>query len=738
MKRLLIVANRLPVKVVVEKGQVTYQKSEGGLATGLDSLTLDLEKHWIGWPGFETDDPDTRQQISDTLERDNIHSIFLSEEDVELYYEGFSNNTVWPLFHYFIEYAEYNQQTWERYLQVNQRFYKAVMKVARPDDIIWIQDYHLMLLPAMLREDLPENEIGFFLHIPFPSYELFRTLPWRRELLEGLFGADLIGFHTFEYMRHFISSATRVTNYDTRLGEIYHKDRTVRVDAFPMGINYEKFHQATNDPKVIEQMDNLSQTIKGSKLILSVDRLDYSKGILQRLHAIDNLLNRYQDQIGHIQFLMLVVPSRDTVEHYANLKEEIDELVGKINGRYATLNWSPIHYYYRSFPMEELIALYKLADVCLVTSLRDGMNLVAKEYIASRECDGVLVLSEMTGAAIELQEAITVNPNNINEIADAVMQAIAMPKDEQQKRISKMQRRVQRQSVQRWANDFIDKLHNIHSRQIIESGRMVLDQLQDKLVASYSNAKKRLVMLDYDGTLVPFVSDPLKAFPDESLLKYLKDLSAQENTTVVLISGRKHETLNDWFKDVDVNIIAEHGIWLRTPDGWEEAEGQKTEWKPTVMQVFQEFVDVTPGAFIEEKAFGLAWHYRKCDPWIADLRAYQLLNSLVNFCTKNGLEILDGNKVIEVKNIGIDKGSAAKRWLEKAEWDFVMAIGDDRTDEDVFRELPAEAWGIKVGNLRTIAPYRMVDHHQVRSLLKRLISEGAEPIEAIKENTEVK
>ena len=721
-QRLLIVANRLPIKVTEENGRIDFTKSEGGLATGFDSLTTDLEKHWVGWPGTDITDSDIQRNITHKLEQENIHPLFLTAEDIELFYEGFSNNTLWPLFHYFTKYVEYNQRTWDSYVEVNKKFHEAVLKIARPNDIIWVQDYHLMLLPGMLRKDLPVTEIGYFLHIPFPSYELFRTLPWRKEILEGLLGADQIGFHTFEYTRHFISSAGRITNYEFRLGEFFLPGRTVKVSAFPMGINYDKFHNSDNDPGVKEQLDRLKENFADSKIVLSVDRLDYSKGILQRLHAFNHFLEKHPNMRGKVIFLMLVVPSRDNVEHYALLKEEMDELIGKINGRFATLHFTPLHYYYRAFPFEELAALYKVANVCLVTSLRDGMNLVSKEYVASREKDGVLILSEMAGAAIELKEAIIINPNNIPEITNALMQGLNMPADEQLLRLLKMQRNLKKYCVQYWANDFINKMHKRHTSQAIERQRIVSGDLEDQLVRNFAEAKNRLILLDYDGTLVPFVDDPNQAFPDELLLELLKDLSVQENTRIVLISGRKHETLEEWFKDLDIDLVAEHGMWVRDTNGWTEAEKFPLHWMKEVKEIFQDFVDNTPGTFIEEKDSGLAWHYRMTDSWIAEFRANQLIKSIVNFCTRNGLEIIDGNKVIEVKNIGINKGNSALKWFGE-EVDFIMALGDDLTDEDLFRVLPPNSWGIKVGNLQTCAPYRLAHYNQVRQLLHKLIIE---------------
>jgi trehalose 6-phosphate synthase/phosphatase len=719
MNRLLIVANRLPVRVKLTEAELQYEQSEGGLATGLDSLTIQHEKHWIGWPGIFTAQRETQHLISQELSKSQIHPVFLTQEDLELFYERFSNKTIWPLFHYFNEYVEYNEDTWGRYKAVNQLFCEKVVEIAQPGDIIWVQDYHLMLLPGLLREKLPNNEIGFFLHIPFPSYELFRTLPWRKEILNGLFGADLIGFHTYEYMRHFISAANRIAGFDSRLGEIHIDGRTVHVDSFPMGINYEKFHEAIQMPKVKEHNRNFRRRFAGMKTVLSVDRLDYSKGIIQRLKAFDALLTRHPEHREKIQFLMLVVPSRASVDQYQSLKEEVDELVGNINGKHATMNWIPVHYYYRSLPFEELAALYSTADIGLVTPLRDGMNLVAKEYVASKtDGKGVLILSEMAGAAIELREALIINPNSLTDIIEALNKAIIMPEEEQTRRLVAMQRRISRQSVQRWANDFITQLHSIREKQVEMDGRKINGKETAEMSEKYHNARQKLLLLDYDGTLVPFAKTPELASPDAELIELLTKLCSDDSAKVVLISGRDHQNLEEWFGAIPgLEIIAEHGIWIRNEGEWKQVKKLKADWKPEIMEVLQEFVDKTPGAFVEEKDYSLAWHYRKCDPWIADMRAYQLLNTLVYTCSKKNLEILDGNKVLEIKVSGVDKGTTSKMWLNREKWDFIMAIGDDRTDEDIFTVLPEEAYSIKVGTLPSIARYRIKSFVETRKLL---------------------
>ncbi|RZL02381.1 MAG: bifunctional alpha,alpha-trehalose-phosphate synthase (UDP-forming)/trehalose-phosphatase, partial [Hymenobacter sp.] len=395
MPRTLIVSNRLPTKVLRNDDGLTFQPSEGGLATGLGSIYKQGDNLWIGWPGLFVQDTPEEEYICNELRDDNMAPVFLTEAEIRDFYEGFSNSTLWPTFHYFSEFATYDQAHWDAYVQVNEKFCNAVLAHAGPEDTIWIHDYQLLLLPEMLRKARPEASIGFFLHIPFPSQELIRVLPWRTELLNGMLGADLIGFHTFGYLRHFLSAVSHLLGLPAQNGQIETANRTVRVDAFPMGIDYERYAQAAASPEAKAHVAVYEEALRDTRVILSIDRLDYTKGIAQRLRAFDLLLQRYPEWRGQVSLIMLVVPSRDQVAQYASLKEEIDELVGRFNAQYRTIGWNPILYFYRSLPLEELAALYSLAEVALVTPMRDGMNLVAKEYVASKvDKRGVLILSE--------------------------------------------------------------------------------------------------------------------------------------------------------------------------------------------------------------------------------------------------------------------------------------------------------------------------------------------------------
>lgn len=364
-----------------------------------------------------------REQLKSALISEfKAYPVFLSEMAMEKFYHGFCNKTIWPLFHYFPSYAVYDVDYWTNYKQVNEEFCKEILKILKPGDVVWVHDYHLMLLPKMLRDKAPDTAIGFFLHIPFPSYEVFRLLPsrWRKAILEGMLGADLIGFHTHDYTQYFARCVTRITGYEHNMNRINMGDHIAKADTFPMGIDFDKFHNAADSPEVVDKIDEIRSILPGCKIVLSIDRLDYTKGIVNRLRGYEAFLERSQDWHGKVTLIAVVVPSRVKVEHYQQMKKQIDELVGKINGRFGSVNWTPILYSYRYIPFEELIALYKTSDIALVTPLRDGMNLIAKEYIAAKtDGRGVLILSEMAGASKAMGEDVIINPSNIEEIADA-------------------------------------------------------------------------------------------------------------------------------------------------------------------------------------------------------------------------------------------------------------------------------------------------------------------------------
>lgn len=722
MSKTIIISNRLPVKIVGNKGEYQLEPSEGGLATGLGSIYKQGDNVWIGWPGLDIAENE-QAEITNKLRNLSLVPVYLSHEEIKEYYEGFSNEVLWPVFHYYAStYASYKQSNWKYYQQVNQKFRDAVLSIIEPGDIIWIHDYQLLLLPGLIRSVQPDISIGFFLHIPFPSYEMFRLIPWRVELLDGMLGADLLGFHTFDDARHFISAATRLLPVNSSSNIINTGDRSIVVESFPMGIDSNKYASLTMEPEVLEQVKLLKYNFKGVQVILSVDRLDYSKGILQRLQAFEMLLKTHPEYIDKVSLYMIVVPSRDTVPQYKELRDQIDKRVGNINAIYRTMNWNPIHYYYRSFPIETLSALYHLTDVCLVTPMRDGMNLVSKEYVASRtKNDGVLILSEMAGASKELIEAIIVNPNNTVEVCAAIVTALTMDSDEKKRRMVQMRSIVSKFNVNHWVKLFMARLAEAKDMQLSMRTKHVSYKTEQSIKNEYADASKRLIFLDYDGTLVNFKPTAQEAVPDKDLYDLLDKLTSDPSNHVVIISGRKHDNLNDWFCDNNTDLVAEHGAWTKlNGQKWHRIHGLTDQWKSDVMQVLESYVDRTPGSFIEEKTYSLVWHFRKVEDGLGELRSNELMSNLKYLVLDKGLQILPGDKVIEVKNMEINKGRAALTLLDNGNYDFVMALGDDHTDEDIFKALPPEAVTIKIGSNNSAAKYYLRNPFEVRRLLRSL------------------
>ncbi len=732
MAKTIIISNRLPVQLQIDNGSINAIPSVGGLATGMKSVHSEGQSLWIGWSGLTEEEipPELEGKIDAALAKHGSSKVKLTTEEVDGFYYGFSNRTIWPLFHYFLEYAEFELASWNTYKEVNQKFADAILKEAGEDDVIWVHDYQLMLVPQMVREKRPNISIGFFLHIPFPSYEIFRTLPWREEVLMGLLGSDLIGFHTYDYERHFLSSVRRILGLEVSFNDIYSDDRVVKVDSFPMGIDYAKFSEAAKQHKSLSKKDQSElqrrlnkhkEASPDAKFLLSIDRLDYSKGIAKRLNAYEYFFKKYPQYKEKVRLIILAVPSRSNVPQYKLLKREIDELVGRINGELATVSWTPIWYFYRSMPFDNLIDLYTSCDIAWLTPIRDGMNLVAKEYIATRtDKTGVLILSEMAGSANEMNESLLINPNNFEQIADAIHRAIQMPVEEQKERNTVLQKRLERYNVEKWANDFMRSLTIQSDKDPTYVTRRLSVDLTNTIMTQYRNAEKRLLFLDYDGTLAGFHNDPQKAAPDTALYELIDNLAALENTDVYLISGRDKETFERWFLKKKYNMIAEHGVWLSEKGSdFTMLENVKKDWMEKILPVLESFVDRTPGSFIEEKNYSLAWHYRNTDPDFGQKRASELNTVLRSLIANDDLSVLNGNKVMEIKSSNVNKGRAAMRIFTQETYDFVFAIGDDWTDEFMFQELPETAVTVKVGRQKTQAKYYLDSIKNVRDFLKR-------------------
>jgi trehalose 6-phosphate synthase/phosphatase len=732
MSRLIIISNRLPFSIDRDGEHLTLRQSSGGLVSAIKSYfekdevhTLNYtQKIWVGSMDTSEEEWEEAQKENSVNEDFEIVPLFPPKESYEDYYNGFSNSTLWPLFHYFPSLVENKKEYFEAYRSINQLFADKILDIVDPGDVIWVQDYQLMLLPQMLREKLPSAAIGFFLHIPFPSYEIFRLMPtsWKKPLLEGMLGADLVGFHTHEYVQHFIHSAKMILKVETQFNNIQYRDRLIKTDLFPIGIDYEKFREACIDDTVVEIGTSLEEKFFNQKLIFSVDRLDYTKGLNYRLDGYEEFLNQFPKWREKVVFILNVIPSRDAIQTYSERKRSIEEKVSTINGKFSTLHWQPLIYRYNHLTFEELCALYQVADVAVITPLRDGMNLVAKEYVASCIDKGVLILSELTGAANELNEALLVNPTDVDEVASAIDTALNMPLIEQRSRLSYMQRRLKNYDVFKWMEEFLNCLIETKKEQESVKVNLLKETTIAKIQEDFNNASKRCILLDYDGTLAPYQKVPSLALPSDDLLQLLKELSTDPANELIIISGRDAQTLDNWLGHLPLTLVAEHGAYVKYKnEEWREYITVPNEWKDQIRPLMQLFVDRCAGSFIEEKNSTLAWHYRNTQQELGFSRSRELRNSLLQLITNTPLQVIDGNKVLEVRMIGVDKGATAMNLINYLNPDFILCIGDDTTDEDMFRSLRERGYTIKIGRGNTAAQYTIMSQREVYPFLSRFL-----------------
>jgi trehalose 6-phosphate synthase/phosphatase len=720
-----MVSNRLPVRIEADGSS---SRTEGGMASALEGADLEMEHLWVGWPGGAVEDFEDVERVTEDLRRIGVAPVFLTRDEVDGFYEGYSTSTLWPLMHYMIERARFSRDWWEAYRRVNRKFAEAILKVAVDGDQVWVHDYHLFLLPEMLRGGGKQLKVGFFLHTPFCSSEIFRVLPDRAQLLKGVLGADLIGFHTYNYLRHFRSALLQVLGWESEMEGMWHDGREVRMGVYPIGHNHSGFEREMQDPDFTDLLVRHLGDLAGKRMILNVERLDYTKGVPQKLAAMRRFLETNPDKRDDVLFVLIAVPSRQGVREYDELTEEVQREVGAINGEFGKVGHAPIQFLHRGFPMCDLAAFYALAEVCMVTPLRDGMNLVAKEFLDCQrpefsERPGVLILSEFAGAAHELSHALQVNPHDVDQVADAINRALEMPDGERRQRIEVMQTRLRKQHSGVWARRFLRDLDKVPRREErVEI--MELSPLASQLADLTEKHGALGLFLDYDGTLRPFVDVPDQAVPDPELPGLLRDLAACRGVSVAVISGRAPEFLEKHLGGLGVTLVGEHGYrWLDGGTGeWELFNPHvNTEWKPAIREHLEQASLLTPGTHVEEKQSALVWHYRKADPEFGLWRARGLLEELTSMAANLPVTVHHGQKIVEVCSLQVSKGLAVEYLLRVRDCRIALVAGDDQTDETMISLAPENVgfFSVKVGTGPTRAAFR-TDIPGLRSFLEEL------------------
>ncbi|CDF33503.1 unnamed protein product [Chondrus crispus] len=699
--RLIVVSNRLPVTVRKdESGEWNFRVSSGGLVSALAGVKNKIPFVWVGWTGVEVATSEQDEMSRRFQEEMNCYPVYLSAADANLYYNGFCNEVLWPLFHYVPlpivssdGERKFDFKYWDAYSKANHRFAEAVMQVYEPGDLVWVQDYHLMLLPSLLRKRIRDVTIGFFLHTPFPSSEVYRILPVRSKVLQGVLAADLIGFHTYDYARHFLSVCTRILGLDASPKGVTYKDHFANVGIFPIGIDPNAWIKALRSPSVKERILELEEKFRGKKVLLGVDRLDYIKGVPHKLMAFRNLLSNHPEWKERVVLVQIGVPSRTEVDEYKKLISQTNELVGRINAQYGSVEYAPIVFINQSVNFDDLCALYTVADVAVVTSIRDGMNLVSYEYVVcQQERHGVLVLSEFAGSAQSLSSAIRVNPWNTEELANAMHEALTVPERERALKHWKLYHYVTKHTAAFWARSFVSELQQIErlmKMQDVHKPKQSLLRVSVDIIPDMRSRTKRLFLLEYEGTLCAPVSLADLGFPTLSMRRFLLRLSSDPGNFVYILSGRSKDTLDSWLGDLGVGLVSEHGCDYRHPHSttWESLiTVSDTSWRLSVIPILQYFTERTPGAHLEAKDNIVTWHFRDADPMFGSWQAKELQLLLAENSMNLPVEVVSGHKYLEVRPVGVSRVNAVRRILSELSEgvDFAFAIGSDKADEDVF------------------------------------------------------
>lgn len=711
MKHLINVSCQLP------ETKTGFDNLSNGFSSSTNSVKKDFDTWWIGWNGEPAPAYKDRDSITKDLKLQHQHiPIFLEEDDINNFYNGFSNSSIWPIMHYISSQIQYNEDWWEKYCLVNRLFADTVVQHVRDDDIIWIHDYHLMLLPSYLREADCKVSIGFFLHRPFPSYELFRCHPRREELLNGVLGSDLIGFQTFGYLRHFRSTVLRVLGLESEMALISHECYTTKMGVYPVGINIGHLKKVKESKEFAQQVKEYKKGFSGKKIVLSVDRLDYSKGIPRKLSSIEAFLENNPDERDNVVFVILVTPSMKEKAEFENLTHYVEHSVGHINGQYSTISNTPIVFMNKYLPHNQLCALYAVSDILLATPLVDGMNITSKEYLAIKGKEpGVLILSEFAGASQELFNAIMVNPYNINQVSGAIKQALSMTKEEVGDTALPMLSRITSNDAENWAISFISDLE-----QFVRSSADTVKPVDSSIIELFKQSDtKKALFLDYDGSLREFVDIPSQAVPSPELISILDKFNERDDLDIYIVSGRNTEFLQKHFGHYNFTLIGEHGYFYREPgEDWKTLIGEiDLTWKKELIEIFNLYSRSTPGSNVEEKTSSIVWHYRRSDPEFGSWKARELIGDLTEAISNLPVEIHHGKKIVEVSSQHVNKGIAVARFRNNRSYETVLCAGDDKTDETMFHFEDESIITIKIGQAETDANYRVSTTSRFRKLL---------------------
>ncbi|OJJ43360.1 hypothetical protein ASPZODRAFT_19446 [Penicilliopsis zonata CBS 506.65] len=638
---------------------------------------------------------------------------------------------------------------WGDYVRLNRLFADRILAEYQEGDIVWIHDYHLFLLPGMLRQRIPNVYIGFFLHSPFPSSEFMRCLAKRKEVLTGVLGANMIGFQTYSYSRHFSSCCTRVLGFDSNSAGVDAYGAHVAVDVFPIGIDATAIQKsAFSAPEIEKAVLGLQRLYEGKKIIVGRDRLDSVRGVAQKLQAFELFLERYPEWRDKVVMIQVTSPTsfeEEKEDPDNKIASQVSNLVSTINGRFGCLSFSPVQYYPQYLSQNEYFALLRAADVGLITTVRDGMNTTSLEYIICQQGNhSPLILSEFSGTAGTLPSAIHINPWDLNGVAAAINEALTMPTEEKKAQHLKLYKHATTNTVSAWSRQYLHRLLTNLSSFDQSAATPALDRAQ--LLKQYRKARKRLFMFDYDGTLTPIVKDPQAAIPSDRVLRTIKSLAADPRNAVWIISGRDQAFLDEWMGHIpELGLSAEHGCFIRQPcsDDWENlAESTNMGWQKEVVEVFQHYTERTQGSFIERKRVALTWHYRRADPEYGAFQARECRKHLEETVAKRwDVEVMAGKANLEVRPTFVNKGFIASRLVQEYGTEpgqapeFILCLGDDFTDEDMFRalssfNLPSDhVYSVTVGasSKQTAASWHLLEPADVIATVASLNTSSISP-----------